>query len=410
MQVVALALALVASSVGCGDNQIPRDPPGTPDTVAPTFGTAVEMKKVAQVPSLAVLVASPPGDRRLFVVERYGRIRVVENGVLRTEPFIDLSADVDGPVFTDSGELGLLGLAFHPQYAANRTFFLSYTARNFGDPLNEQRDVLTRCTTSAVDPNRANVQSCVEVLSIPDLASNHNGGMIEFGLDGYLYLGTGDGGSGNPNNPQALEDAPPNIQALLGKILRLDIDNPVLGLEYGIPPDNPYAMGGGRPEIWIRGLRNPWRWSFDRLTGDIWIGDVGQKQAEELNVLRPSQQPGANLGWRFWEGSVCYEGDCSTPQVLPKDERLRFTGWYSIIAGQIYRGSRFPDLQGLHFYTDHYKGGLAAARLEDDDTLTILDLPGSFPPNLTSIHEAAAGELYATDATGNVFQLVVATP
>jgi glucose/arabinose dehydrogenase len=403
-----VGLALVASLFGCGDNRSPSPPGVTTDTPPQTLGVDVELKPFAKVPTLAVLVTSPPADDRLFIIERYGRIRVIEDGRMIAEPFIDLSADVDGPVFTDSGELGLLGLAFHPQYAINGVFFVSYTAHNPGDPLNEQRDVVARCSVSATDRNRADAQSCVDVLSIPDLASNHNGGMIEFGADGFLYLGTGDGGSGNPNNPQALEDAEPNTKALFGKILRLDIDHPSPGLEYGIPADNPYAAGGGRPEIWMRGLRNPWRWSFDRSTGDIWIGDVGQKQAEELNVLRPSQQPGANLGWKFWEGSLCYEGDCSTSQVLPKDERMRFTGWYSIIAGQVYRGTRFPDLQGWHFYTDHYKGGLAMARLEDDDTLTIVDLPGTYPRDLTSIHEGGtAGDLYATDANGNIFQLVV---
>jgi len=365
------------------------------------------MVLVAKVPSLAVLVTSPPGDSRLFVVERYGRIRVIENDILLEDVFLDLSADVDGPVYTDDGELGLLGLAFHPQYATNGVFFISYSARNPGDPVNEQRDVVARCRVSATDPDRADVSSCVDVLSIPDLAANHNGGMIEFGADGYLYVGTGDGGTGNPNNPQALEDAAAsNTHALLGKILRLDVDHPALGMEYGIPPDNPYAAGGGRPEIWIRGLRNPWRWSFDRLTGDIWIGDVGQKAAEELNVLRPSEQPGANLGWMDWEGTECHL-DCSVSQIPPKDERFRYMYWYSIVAGQVYRGSRFPDLQGWHFYTDHYKGGLSIARLNDDDTLTVVDLVGNFPLNGTSIHEDAAGDLYETDALGNVYRLRV---
>ena len=407
-----VGVALVASLAGCGDNNVPSPSPIPPvvsiDAPTPTFGTNVEMKLVAQVPSLPVLVTSPPHDSRLFVVEREGKIRVIENDLLDVEPFLDLSADVNGPVFTDAGELGLLGLAFHPGYATSGVFFVFYTAYNPGDPLNEQRDVLSRCTVSATDPNRADAGGCVEVLSIPDLASNHNGGMIEFGADGYLYVGTGDGGTGNPNNSQALDDALPNTRALLGKILRLDIDNPVPGLEYGIPADNPYVAGGGRPEIWIRGLRNPWRWSFDRLTGDIWIGDVGAKMVEELNVLRPSQQPGANLGWMFWEGSVCHLGDCSSPQVLPKDERLNAEGWYSIVGGQVYRGSRFPDLTGWHFYTDHYKGGLATAMLEADDTLTVIDLPGNYPSNITSIHEDAAGELYATGATGQIYQLVVA--
>ena len=398
----------VVALVGCGDNRVP-DPSVTPDT--PIVGNHVAMKLVAEVPTLAVLVTSPRLDNRMFVVERIGQIRVIENGVVGTQPFLDLSEEIGGPVLTDSGELGLLGLAFHPQYATNGVFFVFYTARNPGDPLNEQRDVLARCKVSATERNYADPAACVEVLSIPDLASNHNGGMIEFGLDGYLYVGTGDGGSGNPNNPQALDDGLPNTHALFGKILRLDVDQPAAGLEYGIPEDNPYAAGGGRPEIWIRGLRNPWRWSFDRLTGDIWIGDVGQKMVEELNVLRPAMQPRANLGWKFWEGSLCYEGDCTSEQsAVPKDERLATDGWWSIIGGQVYRGSKYPDLQGWHFYTDHYKGGLARARLNDDDTLTVVDLPGEFPVNGTSIHEGPDGDLFETDAKGNIYQLVVTTP
>jgi len=403
------ALLLVALA-GCGDNQQVQPPVVTPpDAPIPTVpGLKVEMRLVAQVPTLAVLATTPPLDPRLFVVERIGQIRVVKDGVVGDEPFLDLSEEIGGPVLTDSGELGLLGLAFHPAYATTGVFYVFYTARNPGDPLNEQRDVLARCKVSDADPDRADAKSCVEVLSIPDLATNHNGGMIEFGNDGFLYVGTGDGGSGNPNNPQALDDGLPNTRALFGKILRLDVDHPANGLEYGIPAGNPFAAGGGRPEIWIRGLRNPWRWSFDRLTGDIWIGDVGQKTIEELDVLRPAQQRGANLGWKFWEGSVCYEGDCTAPQTAnPRDERRAADGWYSIIGGQVYRGSKFPDAQGWHFYTDHYKGGLARARLNDDDSLTVVDLVGSFPINGTSIHEGPDGDLFETDATGNVYQLVV---
>ncbi len=405
MKLVAV-LVLVASCGG--DNKIPVVTRLSCDT--PTFGTTVELRRITQLPSMAILVTSPPRDSRLFVVQLNGQIRVIENEVLHLETFLDLSPDAGGPVLY-GGENGLLGMAFHPQYATNGVFFVTYTARNPGDPLNAQRDVLARCTVSATDPNRADAQSCVEVISIPDLADNHNGGMIEFGADGYLYWGTGDGGSGNPNNPQALEDGEPNVHALFGKILRLDVDTKTPGLEYGIPADNPFAAGGGRPEIWIRGLRNPWRWSFDRLTGDIWIGDVGQKLVEELDVLRPSKQAGANLGWKFWEGSICYEGDCTSSQTMaPRDERLHADGWYSIIGGQVYRGSCFPDLQGTYFYTDHYRGGLSTAKLGDDDTLTTSELPGNFPPNITSIHEDAAGELYATDIHGNIFQLIVTAP
>jgi glucose/arabinose dehydrogenase len=378
----------------------------------PVFGRTVAMQLIAQVAETATLVTSPPGDPRLFVVQQRGAIRIIENGVL-LDPFLDLSEDANGPVKC-CGENGLLGLAFHPRYATNGQFFVTYTARLTGDPANAQRNVLARCTVSA-DPNRSDPASCVDVISIPDHADNHNGGMIEFGPDGYLYWGTGDGGSGGALNAQALEDGvpTPNTKALFGKILRLDIDTRSPGLEYGIPADNPFATGGGRPEIFIRGLRNPWRWSFDRLTGDLWIADVGQKQVEELTVLRPHQQPGANLGWPVWEGSRCYttEACALTPQVVPQDERLHADGWHSIIGGQVYRGACFPDLQGTYFYTDNdVQNRLATAKLNADDTLTVTDLPGSYPPNGASLHEAAAGELYETDTAGNIFKLVVVGP
>jgi len=411
-------LVLAASLVGCGDNKTADDK----DTVqpfvkcdTPVFGRTVEMRLVARVTDTATLVTSPPRDSRLFVLQQTGAIRVIENGVVLREPFLDLSADAGGPVIC-CNELGLLGLAFHPQYATNGLFFVTYTARLTGDPLNEQRDVLARCSVSATDPNRADPASCVDVISIPDVAANHNGGMIEFGNDGFLYWGTGDGGTGGAGNPQALVDGTPtpNTKALLGKILRLDVDHKAPGREYSIPPGNPFAAGGGRPEIFIMGLRNPWRWSFDRGTGDMWIGDVGQKQVEELDVLRPHQQAGANLGWSVWEGSLCYAGSdaCArVPSVFPQDERLHSDGWTSIIGGQVYRGACFPDLQGTYFYTDYDdQGRLATATLDDDDTLTITDLPNTYPPNGASLHEDAAGELYETDTAGNIFQLVVVGP
>ncbi len=404
-------LSLAASLIGCGDNKpAPLEPFVKCDT--PIFGTTVEMRLIAQVPDAALLVTSPPHDARLFIVQQHGAIHIIEDRVLAT-PFLDLSEDAGGPVLAGV-ENGLLGLAFHPQYATNGQFFITYTARLDGDPDNKQRNVLARCTVSSTDPNQADPTSCVDVLSIPDLAVNHNGGMIEFGSDGYLYYGTGDGGSGGSENAQALEDALPNTRALDGKILRLDVDHKAPGLEYGIPPNNPFVAGGGRPEILVFGLRNPWRWSFDRLTGDMWIGDVGQKTYEELTVLRPHQQAGANLGWPVWEGTNCYGGAerCAalTP-VFPQDERLASDGWFSIIGGQVYRGGCFPDLRGTYFYTDNdERGRLATASLNDDDSLTVIDLPDRFPRLGASIHEDAAGELYETDTLGNIFQLVVVGP
>jgi hypothetical protein len=399
--------------LACGEKKPEVEPFVKCDT--PTFGSTVEMRLVARVSNAAMLVTAPPRDPRLFVVEQRGAIRIIDNGTVLEQPFLDLSADADGPVIC-CGENGLLGLAFHPQYATNGQFFVTYTARLTGDPANPQRNVLARCTVSASDPNRADASSCVDVMSIPDFASNHNGGMIEFGPDGYLYWATGDGGGGGDpqRNGQALEDGRPlaNTKALLGKMLRIDVDNKAPGMEYGIPADNPFAAGGGKPEIFIIGLRNAWRWTFDRMTGDMWIADVGQGRIEEVTVLRPGQQNGANLGWNVWEGSECFGGgNCTLPQVAPQDERLHSDGWTSITGGQVYRGACFPDLQGIYFYTDYDDvGRLATATLNEDDSLTVSDLQGDFPPRGASIHEDAAGELYETDTSGNVYQLVVVGP
>jgi glucose/arabinose dehydrogenase len=403
-----MRLGLAVCLCACGDNK-PLEPFVNCDV--PTPGTTVEMRLVAQVPNPAMLVTSPPRDRRLFVVEQTGSIRIIENGVVLAEPFLDLSEDVGGPVIS-GGENGLLGLAFHPNYEINRTFFISYTARLL-EPNSDYRHrlVLARCTVGR-DPDKAD-SSCVDVHSILHTATNHNGGMIEFGADGYLYWGTGDGGgTDRGQNAQSLDDGfpLPTSQALLGKILRLDVDHRSIR-EYGIPPDNPYAHGGGRPEIFIVGLRNPWRWSFDRHTNDMWIADVGQSRVEELTVLRPSQQNGANLGWSIWEGTECFTPDCTLPHILPQHTRLHSDGWTSITGGQVYRGSCFPDLQGTYFFTDYDDvGRLSTATLHEDGSLTITDLPGTFPPLGASIHADAGGELYETDTSGNVFQLVVTGP
>jgi glucose/arabinose dehydrogenase len=403
-----IALALCA----CGSKDGGPDAALLPRCSNPVAGTKVEMKLVAKIPSSAVLVTAPPGDSRLFIVAQPGQIFIVENEVVRPEPFIDLSGDAGGPVIC-CGENGLLGLAFHPQYATNGLFFVTYTADldDDVDPPNKQRNVLARCKVSA-DPNKADRASCVDVLSINDQFSNHNGGMIEFGADGFLYFATGDGGSGgDPNlNGQAVQDGVPlaNTKALLGKMLRIDVDNKLPDQEYGIPADNPFAAGGGRPEIFMLGLRNAWRWTFDRANGDMWIADVGQGAIEELTVLHPAQQKGANLGWNTYEGSACFRAPCGSGTIFPQDERTHGgDGWASITGGQVYRGSCFPDIVGTYFYTDYVKGGLATAVLNPDDTLTVRDLPGSFPGKGASIHEDSRGELYETDTNGNIFQLQV---
>jgi glucose/arabinose dehydrogenase len=354
------------------------------------------MRKIGTVAGAALLATAPPNDPRLFVIEQRGAIRIFTSEQLLPQPFLDLSADAGGPVLA-GGEQGLLGLAFHPRYAQNGQFFVFYTTRR---PTGVLRDVLARCEVSA-DPDRSDPASCVELFGIVDFASNHNGGMIEFGRDGYLYVGTGDGGgAGDPNRTSQ------SPTSLLGKMLRLDVDNRAPGMEYGIPPTNPFAAGGGLPEIYMLGLRNPWRWSFDRKTGDLWIADVGQGAIEELTVLRPAQQRGANLGWSTYEGRNCFHPPCSEEGlVFPQDARRHQDGWESITGGQVYRGTCFPDLVGWHFYGDYAGGKYAKARLLPDDTLEIVDLPGPLPSSPASLHEDARGELFLTTTSGDVYRL-----
>ena len=423
MRTLALALVLVAA---CGDPKTaPKDsspgegsgsdaqmidaPACEPAPLAacatPVSGSTVTLRRITpDFPDVAVLAASPKNDPRLFVVVRSGLIYVLENEVRKTTPFLDVSGSI-----VSGGEQGLLGLAFHPSYGCNGQFFIFYTTNT--------SDVVARCTVSAADPNVAN-PTCTPILTIPDFASNHNGGMMEFGPDGYLYIGTGDGGGGgDPNrNGQSLVNGSPTTRsvALLGKMLRIDVNAKDPGKEYAIPPTNPFAGGGGAPEIFIIGLRNPWRWSFDKSTGDLWIGDVGQGVTEELTVLPAGQQAGKNLGWSVYEGTACCDtqgdnctqvgaqaacGSIASP-TMPNDERLHPT-WISMIAGETYRGTCYPDLVGWHFYTDHNSqaAGLQKARLTATGFET-LPVTLAMPPGITSIHADARGELYVTRLSG----------
>ena len=397
---LALALLLVA----CGDNKKASKPhdasvdvfqrPELAPCANPVFGSTVTTREVGGVVPAGLLLTSPPRDPRWFVLEQRGAIRVFRDGQLLPDPFLDLSVDAHGPVIAGE-ENGLLGLAFHPHYEANGLFYIFYTADGIGDANFPQRDVLARCHVGS-DPDHADPKSCVEILSIGDRASNHNAGMIEFGSDGLLYISTGDGGGGG--DPWQTAQDP---KQLLGKILRIDIDHKDPWRGYGIPAGNPFGT-----EVFMLGLRNPWRWSFDRANGDMWIADVGQNAIEELDVLHPAQQPGANLGWSMWEGSLCFHPPCDRGKlVFPQDERGHDAGWQAIIGGQVYRGTCYPDLVGWYFYTDCGKGGLVKARLRSDDTLEIVDLPGTFPRYPASLHADSRGELYITTTEGFIYHI-----
>lgn len=399
----------------CGDNLPPLDPPS--GTCSPVEGTNVALRRVAFgckaegapvapncIDDTVTLTTSPPDDPRLFIVERNGKIRWMLDEHLQNEPFADLSLDAGGPVYSDGNELGLLGLAFHPQFAENGQIYVYYTAQNANpaDVAHPYVDVVARYRVDSDTPDRISPGSGEIVLSIPDPFSNHNGGMIEFGADGLLYIGTGDGGNGGDpmGNGQ-------NPHALLGKILRVDVDR---GAPYSIPAGNPFADGAaGAAEVFVLGLRNPWRWSFDRATGDMWIGDVGQSEEEEIDWLPAGYQAGRNLGWNMYEGFRCYSPPCAPDGlVFPVDSRTHGEGWWAIVGGQVYRGACFPDLQGWYFFTDTGHSSLSSMRFDGDGNREVRDYLNAYTAYPTSLHADARGELYEGTLDGSVFRIEVA--
>lgn len=319
------------------------------------------------------------GSGRLFVVEKFGRILIIENDQLIETPFLDISDRVG----SDANEQGLLGLAFHPQYAENGRFFVNYTDLN-GDT------VIARFQVSS-DPNVADPASEVKLLGIDQPFANHNGGVLAFGPDGYLYAGLGDGGSqGDPNgNAQ-------NTGVLLGKILRIDVNS---GDTYAVPADNPFGN-----EVWAYGLRNPWRLSFDRSTGDLYIADVGQSQWEEIDFLPAGSPGGTNFGWNHREGTHDYAGDGPEGMIDPVAEYSHSEGGCSVTGGYVYRGS-MPEWNGIYLYGD-YCTGIVWGLINTDSgwqSQMLFDLD----VNITSFGQDSSGELYLVSDNGSVFRLVL---
>ncbi len=281
---------------------------------------------------------SNDGTKRVFVVEKTGKIKVLPNDSNTADARVFL--DVSNKIINGS-ERGLLGLAFHPNYANNGYFFINYTRAGDGN------NMVARYRVSASDPNKADSLSEVVLTSVQDPYSNHNGGILFFGLDGYLYIGMGDGGSGGDPGNRAQ-----NVNELLGKVLRLNVDSTSNGNNYAIPPTNPFASGGGRPEIFTIGMRNPWRMSQDQVTGIIWCGDVGQDAWEEIDHI----EVGKNYGWRCYEGNHPYNTSGCGPisdYTFPVKEYPNAGSDCSITGGFVYRGWRRPELTGRYIYADY---------------------------------------------------------
>ena len=382
-----LLALLGAAALACDSNGNATEPPGDG---GPSPPVAVGLETVVQGLAFPVWLSSPPGDPRLFVVEKGGRVVIVEDGALLPEPFLDLRGQV-----STGNEQGLLSLVFHPDYAANGRFFVDFT-----DPGGDTRIVEYR--VSAGDPDRADPGSARLVLALDQPFSNHNGGQIVFGPDGMLWVGTGDGGSGGDPHGNGQ-----NRGALLGKLLRIDVDG---GQPYGIPSDNPFVdTAGARPEIWAYGLRNPWRFSFDRATGDLYIGDVGQNRFEEVNAVSGAGR-GLNYGWNVMEGEHCFEppdGCDRSGLTLPVIE-YGHGDECSVTGGFVYRGSAIPELRGAYLYSDHCSGFVRSFRLAngaatDERRWTELE-PAD--PSVTSFGEDASGEIYLLTASGSVHKIV----
>jgi glucose/arabinose dehydrogenase len=328
------------------------------------------------------------GTNRTFVVEQGGVIKVVKDGSTASQSGIYL--DISSKTNTSAGELGLLGLAFHPDYASNGLFYVYYTPT-------ASESVLSRFSVSA-DPDEADPTSEDVLLRITQPYTNHNGGQLAFGPDGYLYIAVGDGGSGGDPKGNAQ-----NLNILLGKILRIDVDQPGDGQAYGIPPDNPFVgLADTMPEIYAYGLRNPWRISFDVETGQLWAGDVGQGEIEEINII----ESGGNYGWNRYEGTSCFEdANCDTDGLIPPlFEYNHSRGDKSITGGYVYRGEALPDLQGHYVYADYISGRLWALPAQASGTGNMLLLETG--QGIASFGTDSSGELYICSFNGAVYRLV----
>lgn len=331
----------------------------------------------------ALLVTAPAGDDRLFVVEQGGRIRIVRpDDTVVSRPFLDISSLVSG-----GGEQGLLGLAFHPRYATNGRFFVNYTNRAGSTVVAEFR--------VSGNGDVANAASRRRLLRIAQPFENHNGGMVAFGPDGYLYIGMGDGGSGGDPGNRAQ-----NLRSLLGKMLRIDVNGRAGSRPYRIPRTNPFrGRTGVPPEIFALGLRNPWRFSFDRTRGDLWIGDVGQNSVEEIDFATLARARGANFGWKRFEGGVRFSNvGLSAGRLIQPVAQYNHGPGCSVTGGYVYRGPTIPGLDGRYLFSDFCSAQVWSMRAGPTPG-GLRNISGSLGTRLSNVRgfgEGSDGRLYVT--------------
>jgi glucose/arabinose dehydrogenase len=383
LSVIFLIAAFLCA--GCGGNS--SSSPGTP--VSPQ--SVVLQPIVTGLTSPLGLEPSPDGSNRLFVVEQGGTILIIQNGALLSSPFLDISSKV-----TTGGEMGLLGLTFHPQFAQNGKFYVNYVRTVAG----QIQSVIAEYAVSAADSNQADPLSERILLTVDQVGNfpNHKAGQLAFGPDGFLYFGLGDGGS--ENDPSGNGQ---NTQTLLGKMMRIDVNTTSPGLQYGIPLDNPFVGGGGLPEIYAVGFRNPWRFSFDHATGRLFVGDVGQDKFEEVDIV----QKGGNYGWNTMEGMHCFNpaSNCNmTGLILPIAEIPHPEG-EAVLGGFVYHGSLLTGLGGQYIFGD-LNGKIWTLQEGPPNTFTrslLLDSGLS----LSSFGQDQSGEVYVVDiGNGRVLKIV----
>ena len=390
MRRVAFGLALLAVS-GCGGGGSGMQ--ASAPVPVPEGWPGISLSAEAGGFSLPVHVThAGDGTGRLFVVEQGGRIRILAGGTVSLDPFLDISSRV-----ACCGERGLLSAAFPPGFASKGYFYVNYTR------IADGATVVARYRVFPGNDNAADPASEEIVLTVPQPFANHNGGQLAFGPDGYLYIGMGDGGGGG--DPLG---AGQNPGTLLGKLLRIDTESGTV--PYGVPADNPFVGAAGfRPEIWASGLRNPWRFSFDRQTGDLYIGDVGQGTLEEVDFQPAGSGGGENYGWNVMEGANCFSGGGCDPAglSLPVAQYDHSQGC-SVTGGVVYRGAAFPALRGIYLFGDYCSGRIWGLRMQGPGwENAALFAPSAPPLNVSSFGEDEAGEVYVADYAGGVLLRIV---